>query len=105
MWLRGTRLPPHGAPRRAHSIVDGSDASRLPHRPEVPIAFSFGETPGRRESDKDTESTRAVVKEVVDETIAAEREAGPSEPSVGTRFSAKEIHENVRHAAEEEMDR
>ncbi|HET7565925.1 MAG TPA: formate/nitrite transporter family protein [Gemmatimonadaceae bacterium] len=45
------------------------------------------------------------MKEVVDETIAAEREAGPSEPSVGTRFSAKEIHENVRHAAEEEMDR
>ncbi|MGI9091409.1 MAG: formate/nitrite transporter family protein [Gemmatimonadaceae bacterium] len=42
---------------------------------------------GRRESDKEGAAT------------------GTSEPAVGTRFSASEIHENVRAAAEEEMVR
>lgn len=39
------------------------------------------------------------------ETVAAESETTAGEPSVGTRLSAREIHENVRHAAEEEMVR
>lgn len=39
----------------------------------------------------------------MDEALTAERELTPTEPSVGTRLSAKEIHENVRHAAEEEL--
>ena len=41
-------------------------------------------------------------KETVERTEKANGEAGPS---VGTRLSAKEIHENVRVAAEEELDR
>ncbi|HEX6966668.1 MAG TPA: formate/nitrite transporter family protein [Gemmatimonadaceae bacterium] len=84
------------------------------HRFEVPITAPEYRTPRRRKDDKhaatsstDIEATGTTpptdVKAVVDETLAAEREVTSTEPSVGTRLSAKEIHENVRTTAEEEL--
>ena len=35
----------------------------------------------------------------------AKSESTPASPQVGTRYSAEEIHENVRKAAEEELER